>query len=403
MSTLLKPRESTLITLDQLGLYESIFGAEAGRGIASQGDIVTKTADGFDLNLLWNEFQATLDVFNASRSKMVEVLTYGVTELVEHVTVAGGGDFEEASEFGVAKSIRPNVDGFFMGYDFKWYDLATRFTWLFLADAPANRVQAYHAQALEADNRLVFRKVLGTLFSNVTRAASYDGQPVNVYPFYNGDAMVPPPYKNTTFTAPHQHYKTSGAATVDSGDLEDIYDNIAEHGYGHNEGSTIVLMVNKQEANAIRRFKANVENANSAVALYDFIPSSNQPTQILPGLLGTQSLLGQLPPSTWQGLPVIGSYGYLLIVEDSFIPPGYLVAFATGGESNLQNPIGIREHANPALRGLRLINGEKAGYPIINSYYQRGFGTGVRHRGAAAITQVSASATYTPPSEYPFI
>lgn len=385
------------ISLESLGMVPDIFGA--ARGINTAADIVTVTADGRDLNALWDEFQTTLNIYNSGRSALVNFLTFQVTTLVEDVPVVGTEDFEKASEFGVAKSIRPGIDYTTMGYDFDWYDLASRFTWKFLADAPANRVEAVHAMALEADNRFVFKKVMGALFSSANRLASINGQPVNVYALYNGDGAVPPTVKNKTFDGTHTHYLVSGATTVDSGDVEQLIDAIAEHGFGPSEGSTIVILANKTEVDQIRRFRANTTNNNSADALYDFIPANGQPTLILP----TNGLLGSVPPSSINGLPVVGSYGNALIVEEGYIPSGYLVAFATGGNAGLSNPIGIREHANPSLRGLRLINGEKAGYPIINSYYQRGIGTGVRQRGGAAIMQIKASGSYAAPSAYPVI
>ena len=44
MNTVIRPK---LITFDQLGIFEDIFGADpGGRGINSVGDIVTRTADG---------------------------------------------------------------------------------------------------------------------------------------------------------------------------------------------------------------------------------------------------------------------------------------------------------------------------------------------------------------------
>lgn len=371
-----------------------IFGAD--RGINSVGDLVTKTADGVDLNAIWNEYQAAISIWNSGRTALVNFFTYPVTNLVEEVPIVGGDDFEKASEFGVAKSLRVNIDFFNMGYDFEWYDLAARFTWRFLADAPSNRLDAIQASALEADNRLVFKKIMGSLFSNVNRT---NDEGVPVFALYNADGVVPPEYKGKTFAGTHSHYLVSGAATIDSGDLEQLIDTISEHGFGTNEGSTIVILMNKQEVDAVRRFRANVANNNAAVALYDFIPAAGQPTLILP----TNGLLGSVPPSSVNGLAVTGSYGNALIVEESYIPAGYVVAFATGGAANLRNPIGLREHANPGLRGLRLINGEKNGYPIINSYYQRGLGTGVRQRGGAAILQVKASGSYTPPTQFPVI
>jgi hypothetical protein len=70
-------------------------------------------------------------------------------------------------------------------------------------------------------------------------------------------------------------------------------------------------------------------------------------------------------------------------VEESYIPAGYVILLGSGGDANLNNPIGFREHANSALRGLRLVQDKQSDYPLIDSYYVRGFGTGIRQRGAA--------------------
>ena len=372
-----------------------IIGAD--RGFNVQADLVTQTADGIDINLLWDEFQESIGIWNEGRSALVSFLSSTVTDLVEFQPYASGDEFEKASEFGVPQAIRGDVGGEYFGYAFEWFDVASRFTWKFLANASQSRVQAVHQAALEADNRLVFKSVLGALFSNANRT---NDEGISVKSLYNGtDGAVPPEYRGKTFASSHSHYLVSGAAGLDSKDIEDLIDTIAEHGYGHAEGSQIVILASKQEVDRIRTWRANVENSNSAVALYDFIPASTQPSLILPN----QGLLGSIPPSSWNGMPVTGSYGNALIIEESYIPAGYVVAFATGGAADLKNPIGIREHANPDLRGLRLINGERAGFPLINSYYQRGLGTGVRNRGAAAVLQVKASGSYAAPSTLPVV
>lgn len=375
--------------------FHDIVGAD--RGFNVQSDLVTQTADGIDLNLLWEEFQEAISIWNDGRSALVSFLSSTVTDMVEFIPSASGDDFEKASEFGVPQAIRGDVGGEYYGYAFEWFDVASRFTWKFLANAPAARVEAVQQTALEADNRLVFKIVLGTLFSNANRT---NDEGIAVKALYNGaDGVVPPDYRGKSFTSAHSHYLVSGAAGLDSKDIEDLIDTIAEHGYGHAEGSQIVILASKQEVDRIRTWRANVENSNSAVALYDFIPASTQPSLILP----SNGLLGSIPPSTWNGLPVTGSYGNALIIEESYIPAGYVVAFATGGSADLQNPVGLREHANPELRGLRLINGDRAGFPLINSYYQRGIGSGIRNRGAAAVLQVKASGNYAAPSLYPVI
>jgi hypothetical protein len=59
--------------------------------------------------------------------------------------------------------------------------------------------------------------------------------------------------------------------------------------------------------------------------------------------------------------------------------------------------IGVRQHRNTLYQGLRIIPGYRPAYPLQDSFFQRSFGVGVRHRGSAAVMQIKASGTYDPP------
>ena len=96
----------------------------------------------------------------------------------------------------------------------------------------------------------------------------------------------------------------------------------------------------------------------------------------------------------------VGTYGPWHVVEEPYIPAGYLVGLASGGPENLQNPIGIREHANAAYQGLKIIPGQRSDYPLLDSFYRRGFGTGIRQRGAGIVMQVTVAGAYTVPVAY---
>lgn len=370
--------------------------AGGARGYGTEGDVITQTTDGRDLNHLWEEFSATLLLRNERRQVLIDFLTFPVQQIIEDVPQVGTDDFEEASEFGEPKSIRPPLSYFSMAYDFKWYDLATRFTWKFLAEATAAQVESFHSSALEADNRLVFKKVMNTIFNNSNLSATIRGNNYTVYKFYNNDGTTPPDYNGNTFLSTHSHYLTSGAATIDSDDVESMYEHLRHHGYSEVNGLRMVLMVNPTEGTQIRKFRANTVNNNSKTALYDFIPSQGSAPFILP----SQGLIGQQVSNDLEGLRVIGSYGPIIIVEEDYIPTGYVFMFATGGKENINNPVGFREHANTQLRGLRLIPGDRANYPLVNSFYNRGFGTGVRQRGAGVVFQITASGSYTAPTNF---
>lgn len=389
-----------LVDYRELQLFQSIMGSEGGPGgYNTEGDVVTVTADGVDLNAMWAEFQATLEIFNQHRQALINLLTYPVTELIERVPTGTDTEFEEASEFGVPRSTRVGLDYYEMAYDFRDYDLATRYTWKFLRDADARHVEEIHQTILDADNRMVFRKVMEAIFDNRDRRTDIRKQNYTVYPLYSGDGMKPPDYGNKSFDGTHSHYVATGSVDIDSSDLEDAQRLITEHGFTVASGVQFVAMLNTAQARVVRGFKAHTANNNGVVANYDFIPSPGQPTMIVPNQEG---LIGAQPPNTWNGLPVIGSYGGILIVEEDFIPEGYMLMFGTGGAANLRNIVGLREHANAAYRGLRLLPGNQQRYPLVDSYYARGFGTGIRQRGGAVVMQFKAGASdsYVIPDQY---
>lgn len=384
-------RGTELVDLKSLGIIPGMVGGD--RGYNATADLLTHTLDGRDLNEMWAEYQSVIQQWNAERANLVRFLTYSVTNPIEEIPIVGqDGDFEEASEYGEPVGIRPSVDYWSLGFDFKWYDLAARFTWQFLADAPSSQLDATQNAALEADSRLVFTKVFRQIFNGTNRMADIRGNPYNVYTFYNAAGQAPPNYKTYTFDGTHTHYLRSGAATIDPGDLQDQIEHLLHHGYDQTRGYKLVTMVNRTEAEVIRLFRSGVNGAT-----YDFVPAQGTPALLLPV---DQVILGQQVSNTLNGLKVIGSYGPLVIVEEDYIPTKYVFSFATGGPDSLQNPIGIREHSNQSLRGMRLVKGRTPDYPLIDSFYIRGMGTGVRHRGAGVVTQIATGSGYAAPAAY---
>jgi len=81
----LQPKKGMeLIDFKALGLVVPIAGG--ARGIGTEGDVVTQTTDGRDLNFLWDEFQATMNVRNERRQVLVDFLTYPVEKIIEDVS-----------------------------------------------------------------------------------------------------------------------------------------------------------------------------------------------------------------------------------------------------------------------------------------------------------------------------
>lgn len=355
--------------------------------------LVTSTTDGVDLNDLWTEYQDTVAIANAQRQALIDFLSFPVTNNIETVTQLSGAKFERASEYGEPRGARQRPSALSLGYDFGWYDLANRYTWQFLADADAAQVNANHSAALQGHNELVFELVLSALYSNVNRETDVDGQIIAVKALWNADGTVPPSYKTNTFDGTHNHYMVSGAATIDSTDLDDLFEQLRHHGYDKSNGVQQIIAVNSREGKVIRTFR--VANGDT----YDFIPAAGEPVDSILDP-GQQISGGARISSTYRGLRAIGTYGEMIIVEDDLFPVGYVLNVGSGGAANLNNPVGIREHKNAALRGLRLVKGRDADYPLIDSFYNVGLGTGIRQRGGAAVMQITANASYTPPTEY---
>jgi len=369
----------------------SISGRDGGYN-DTRDVLVTQSTDGVDYNEMWQEFQETIALQNAERQAIINFLTFPVTNNIETVAQLSSAKFEKASEYGEPRGIRQKPTSFSVGYDFGWYDLGARFTWQFLADADSGQVTAIQSAALDAHNRLVFEIVLSALYSNVNRTAVIDDLEVPVKALYNADGTVPPTYKTNTFDGTHNHYLVSGAATIDSGDLDELFEHLRHHGYSSENGVQQIVAVNSREGKEIRKFR--VADGDT----YDFIPAQGQPQDRIlePG----QQVSGGRIGATYQGLRAIGTYGEMIIVEDDLFPVGYVLVVGSGGSMNLNNPVGIREHKNPALRGLRLVKGRDADYPLIDSFYNCGLGSGIRQRGGAAVMQIKASDSYTPPTQY---
>lgn len=365
-----------------------LIGAE--HGFNERADVIV-AADGTDLNSFWNEVQDTIRIRNDQRNTLIDQLATRVTGAITSVNVPSEVNFEEATEYGQPVGIRGAFTRMWRGYDFKFYDLAIRYTWMFLAEADRQQLEMNHNLALDADTKLLFNKVMKTLFNPLNVVGVGDkNEPTTVYKFYNGDGEVPPPYATYTHTGTHNHYLTSGAATVTSANLDTMADELGHHGYTLQNNYRLVLWVNKQEANIIRGFKT----ANGAA--FDFVPN--------PALYGGKiwvpndgSYVGG-PTGTVPG--EVGTYGPWHVVEEAYVPPGYIIGLASGGAENLQNPIGIREHANPAYRGLKIIPGQRSDYPLVDSFYRRGFGTGIRQRGGGVVMQVTTNASYAVPAQY---
>lgn len=370
-----------------------VYGSEQQGGFHTLGDVlVDRTADGVPLQKLWDDQRDLLSAWAAHQDAVTSLLAFKTTEVAEAVPqTMAKFTFEEASEFGEPKGAR-HGDFLLVGYDFRDYDLATRFTWKFLRDATARQIEHDMNSALEGSQRLRSAKILQRIVSP-TQGVSPEGNPI--YGLFNGaDSITPLEYMGKTFDDTHTHYLVSGNATLDSADIEDSIKLVLEHGYGLTPGSRILVFANESECDKIASWRAGEESRSSGpVAKHDFVPSSDAPA-----FLSSEFIVGEKPPAEYNKLRIMGSYGRAWIVPTPLIPTGYVLTAATSGSDSPQNICGYRQHPNVAYQGLRAIPGNDQRFPIVSSFYQESFGVGVRHRGAAVVTQIKASGEYDIPT-----
>ncbi|WP_081182998.1 MULTISPECIES: hypothetical protein [Prescottella] len=370
----------------------ALFAWGGDGGYATEGDVlVNKTADGVDLNEIWNAAATAMSLYNKERSALAALISYPTTRVGDAIPqTLASENFEKASEFGEPQGIRSNPDALILGYDFDDYDMASRMTWKFLRSASAEQVRDAINRAFSADNRLVTGTLLRRLF-DPTEGLNEHGH--RVFGLWNGtDGHTPPPHAGLEFPSTNSHYLASGNAVVDPGDLLDAIDQVRVKGFGTSASTQLIVLCNPAEAEEISTFRAGQESSG-ITSKFDFIPSASAPAY-----LTTESVIGQIAPGEFGGLEVLGNYGPALIVPSYFIPQGYLAVVATGGPNSSLNPVAFRQHENPAYQGLRMIPGRDQRYPLQDSFFQRSFGCGVRYRSAACVVQVTTGSVYTPPN-----
>lgn len=361
------------------------------RGVSTEADaLVSVSADGVDLNSIWEQVSAAIGAWNADRSALTSLLTFSTTNSADAIPQAASSEsFEVATEFGQPESLRAPTAHLLAGYTFEDYDLATRWSWKFLRNATKEQILAQANYALEADNKLVAGTILQRLFDNTTEQNEWAH---TVYPIFNGDSGVPLDYLGKSFTAPHNHFLVSGSDVMDSGDLEQAAKLVTEHGFGTEVSSRLLAFVNPAQAEIISTFRAGVQNNNDQIAKH-YIPSQGSPAYLQP-----ENIVGQVAPAQFNGLAVQGSYSNVWIVASDYIPEDYLAVLATYGPNSPSNLMGFREHVQAPYRGLRRIPGPVAAYPIQEAFFSRSFGVGVRRRGQAAVVQIKAAGNYDVPA-----
>jgi hypothetical protein len=383
-----------------------IYGATSpGRmGILSSGDtisarnlLLTSLGDGFDLTTLWEEFESILDHCNLHRTGLASLIRYPVTEPGSAIPQGiQGVKLEVATEYGVPVSVGPPLEAVVLGYKFDDYDVRNAYTYRFLKSATVENVRAVTNSILAGDDRLVNGLVMFRLFNN---KVEHNKEGFACRGLWTGDdGMRPPPYLGVEFPEDTNHYLTSGNGVIDSQDVEDLVKLVRSKGFGlAGSGQTLFLICNPVESEAVQTWLSGKESRpGGPLAKFDWVPSVSAPPHYSEDTLVGQAVSGDFQGV--QGVEILGTYGYVRLIESAYVPPQYIAVVASGGPNSPANCVGFREDPAADMRGLRIIPGSDWGqYPILGAFYLRSCGVGVRQRGSAAVMQITTNATYTPP------
>lgn len=387
MTATLAPRRPGLVHLKITGAMP----------IGDRSDVIgVQDNNGVNLDTIWDEIQTVVELYNKQKNTLVNLLTYRTTNAADAMPQSlSPTRMEAASPVGVPRSVDPRQPYLLTGYTFGDYDLASRLSWLYLRDASRSQIESVVTRMLEADRFTVQEVVFRRLFSP---AQESNPERIACYGAWNGnDNIKPPNFMGKTFDTSHNHYITTGSTDLDSEDVELLANHVLEHGFGSGVGSRLLLLMNPAdvEGSAITSWRAGVVTANAKKAKFDFVPSSN-----VPAYLSAENIHGAVPPADIDGIPVLGSYGKVLILESNIIPAGYIAVVATSGLLHQDNALAFREHPRSEWQGLRFIEGNHRRYPIVESFTARGFGVGTRRRGAFAVAHLTANANYTAPTAF---
>ncbi|WP_100459193.1 hypothetical protein [Mycobacteroides abscessus] len=366
----------------------------ARQGIQAQGDVlVNELADGTDINAVWEDLIAAFSLYNSERTTIASLLSFRTVNSSDVISQSiGTSSFERATEHGLPKSAGTPADAALLGYLHDDYDLRTAFTWKFLRNADRRQVDSVIDGVMESDNKLVTGTILRRLFDPAAYPNEFGVQCRGLWT--GDDGMAPPPYLGNPFPANTNHYLATQAAQIDSQDIEDALNLVRTKGFGLDSSSQLLILANPVESELIQTWRQGVESRSGGpLARHSFIPSVKAPPYLMP-----ENIVGQPISGDYYGREVLGSYGPAWLLETSFVPAGYVAIVASGGPNSERNVVGMRELPNTAYQGLRTIPGNFAGYPLIDAFYQRSFGVGVRQRGAAVCLQVTAGSTYTAPT-----
>jgi hypothetical protein len=291
---------------------------------------------------------------------------------------------------------------FEVGYPIYPFADRAMFTPEFLQRNPVREVNNKTVDALIRDYNTLFRYVLAAIFDNVNYAFEDDavigqnlGQ-IEVKRLLNADGIpgvIQHEDGTTTTLGTANAYKVSGTAAYTNGTF------VLAHNYLKSLGMDrdIVHCISKADETAVSLLSDFVTIDSPPAADPNIIEAPTLDVNGNPIPPPPRSLV-RAPRAIGRVRSADNNSGEVVVIP--WMPAGYLFSFDRAAEK----PVVIRESDLAGLRGFRLVSsdnmtpeigGDKL---IVNKYWQRIFGAGVRNRANGCIVQVTTNGAYTAPS-----
>jgi hypothetical protein len=387
--------------------YPVIFGDYDSRDLEQPMVDEGVQADVFD------QLQKTLALYNELNNDVLGILAERTTVAKEAYEASLGGQadtgiLQERAEYGKVYATRiaqeqglPNA--FEVGYPIKPFADRKMWTPEYLLRATVRDINNTTVDALIRDHNTMFRAVLAALFRKTNYTFKDDkvlGQglgTLNVKRLLNADG-IPGTFINEfneeVVLGDVNLYKVSGSNVFTNNTFVIAHDALTQLGMD----GDIVYFISKADESAVRLLSDFVASDDAVRVITD--PKIVDPPAPEGTIVQPSYSLVRSPRAIGRIRSVDGKSGEVVVLPWMFA--GYMLAMDRSGDK----PVVIRESDLAQLRGFQLVSEESmtgAFDPsrlIVNKFFQRIFGAGVRNRANGCVVQITTNPTYTDPAIY---
>lgn len=356
---------------------------------------MTKTIGTFSISdLLKSRFTAAevgFDAINTSIEQELAFVNQTVDEALGAITeqtdesrrvwgTSRNNEMVEVDEFGEAATQQPE-NGAEIDFPLRRFSYGVGFTHSWLLSASAKELAQRSMDAMMAYKQRVQDEIQYAIYNddNYNYVDAFgDKTTLAIKAFANNDSGIYPNMLNGTAVAgTHQHYTGTAGASLAVADIDDVIDEVREHGNMRD----LALYIN---AANVATLKALTNTKFVSLTPNVFIAANDGTGTI------QRSDINEDPENK-----LVGYWAdYPVFTRSWAIVNKYVAMSVSGG---LGKPLVYRVHKNPAGRGLIRLP-ESNMHPLVAQYWNAYFGFGAWNRLAVAVKDGATQTTYTEPT-----